>query len=496
MARGRVSRTGSGGGRARTIAKRLLASLSVVLCLLPRLVGAADGVPPRPVDEARRLLSGGDAPGALVLARKAVADDPDDPDANFVLGMSALVIALDEASPGGGPWTGNERQALLDEAADAFGRILANRPGLPRPRLELARVLFERGRCREPPERLLRHFLGDECDEAERHFRRVLASEPPPVVVANVNRFLAAIRARKRLSGSFAITVAPDTNVNAATGAETVRIFGLPFTLNEDARPSTGIGLRLRGAGEYQHPLAFRGLGADAARLRIGAAVLRTDYGGRRFDETTVSLHAGPRLLYGRGEVSLLATMNRRWYAGEAFGEGRGVRLEGSHRLDGRTRLGGRIGTTRQTHRRPSQNDGHRFHAGLDLARYLTPALRLRVRGGWRRARTESPHERHTRRWVGASAELDLPRIGRIRGLVLDLSRDFHFTGYDRARLAYHPDPRRDRFDVSRLTVYSRVFEYRGFTPAFSLVHERRESNIALYDYDRTRVEFTIQRRF
>ena len=97
---------------------------------------------------------------------------------------------------------------------------------------------------------------------------------------------------------------------------------------------------------------------------------------------------------------------------------------------------------------------------------------------------------------MGASAELDLPRIGRIRGLVLDLSRDFHFTGYDRARLAYHPDPRRDRFDVSRLTVYSRVFEYRGFTPAVSLVHERRESNIALYDYDRTRVELTIQRRF
>ena len=213
----------------------------------------------------------------------------------------------------------------------------------------------------------------------------------------------------------------------------------------------------------------------------------------RRFDETTVSLHAGPRLLYGRGEVSLLATMNRRWYAGEAFGEGRGVRLEGAHRLDGRTRLGGRIGTTRQTHRRPSQHDGHRFHAGLDLARYVTPVLRLGVRGGWRRARTESPHERHTRRWVGVSAELDLPRIGRIRGLVLDVSRDFHFTGYERARLAYHPDPRRDRFDVSRLTVYSRGFEYRGFTPAVSLVHERRESNIALYDYDRTRVELMIQ---
>ena len=316
MARGRDSRTGSGGGRARTIAKRLLASLPVVLCLLPGLVVAADGVPSRPVDEARRLLSRGDAPGALALARQAAADDPDDPDANFVLGMSALVIALDEASPGGGPWTGNERQALLDEAADAFRRILANRPGLPRPRLELARVLFERGRCREPPEHLLRHFLGDECAAAERHFRRVMASEPPPVVVANVNRFLAAIRARKRLSGSFAITVAPDTNINSATAAEKVRIFGFPFTLNEDARPSTGIGLRLRGAGEYQHPLAFRGLGADAARLRIGAAVLRTDYGGRRFDETTVSLHAGPRLLYGRGEVSLLATMNRRWYAG------------------------------------------------------------------------------------------------------------------------------------------------------------------------------------
>ena len=62
-------------------------------------------------------------------------------------------------------------------------------------------------------------------------------------MVSNINRFLAAISSRKRLSTSVALAVATDTNVNAATNEESVEIFGLPFQLNEDARASSGVGL-------------------------------------------------------------------------------------------------------------------------------------------------------------------------------------------------------------------------------------------------------------
>ena len=60
--------------------------------------------------------------------------------------------------------------------------MLIDRPGVVRVRLELARALFLKG----------------ENDLSRRHFEHVLAGNPPAPVLANVRRFLAEIRARRR----------------------------------------------------------------------------------------------------------------------------------------------------------------------------------------------------------------------------------------------------------------------------------------------------------
>ncbi len=487
-----MTRFARGGARAAA----LLAWALVVFAVLSGPALCAGAHAPPSVDDARRLLAGGDVAGALVLLRRAVATDPDDPDARFVLGIAALTAALGPAPPGGGPWTEEARLSLLDEAAAAFRQMLADRPGLPRPRLELARVLFERGRCREPASDILGQLLGDDCDAAARHFSRVLGGGLPRVVVSNINRFLTAIRARKRLSASVALAVAPDTNVNAATEARIVEIFGLPFQLNEDARASSGVGLIVSGSAEYQHAITLRPFAATAGRLRLGAALYRREYGGRRFDDMTLSLHGGPRLLYRRGDVSLLAQASRRWSAGSIFGDGLGLRLEGGRLFGNRLWLGGRLGAMRQTHRTQTRFDGPRFDAELHATFRATPAVKLGARGGWRRARTESPTEGYDSLWASTSAAVDLPRILGLSGFGLDISHQVHFTDYDRAKPRLHPDPRTDRLHVSRLTAYNRGVEYQGFTPMLSLVHERRASNIALHEYRRSRAEIMLRRRF
>ena len=314
--------------RSRTARRVFRAAFLLALMLAaPALSSPAscDGAdPPALVEQARKSLSEGNLPAALALSRRAVAENPDDPDANFVLGLAAFAAARSAVSPDGGSWTEAKRIRLLDEAAQAFRRMLDDRPELPRPRLELARVLFERGRCNEPSDDLLEQLLGDDCEAAEHHFGRVLAGEPPPAVVANVNRFLAAVRARKRLSGSLSLAVAPDTNINRATEASTVRIFGLPFVLDEGARASSGVGLIVSGSGAYRHPFAFQPFPETETRLRLGFGFHRREYGGRRFDDMTLLFDAGPRLLFGRGDVSFLAEASRRWSAGEIYSEGLG----------------------------------------------------------------------------------------------------------------------------------------------------------------------------
>ena len=143
--------------------------------------------------------------------------------------------------PAGGPRNpveDEQRLALLDEAIAAFRSILIRQPGLVRVRLELA----------------LAFYLKEEDALARDHFDRALVGRPPAALVANINRFLNTMRARRRWQGYFGFSLAPDTNINAASDAEFIYINNLPFRRGQVGRPVPAIGVVGWGGGEYQYP--------------------------------------------------------------------------------------------------------------------------------------------------------------------------------------------------------------------------------------------------
>jgi outer membrane protein len=107
----------------------------------------------------------------------------------------------------------------FDDAIDRYRDILTDQPGLTRVRLELARTLF----------------LNREDEAAEHHFRLVLATEDGSAVATNIRKFLDQIWQRRTFRYTFALAVAPDSNINVAPADERVDLFGLPFTLDDDA---------------------------------------------------------------------------------------------------------------------------------------------------------------------------------------------------------------------------------------------------------------------
>ena len=183
----------------------------------------------------------------------------------FRIGMTALAASeradSDEA-----------RRELYDKAIAAFRLILVNRPELIRVRLELARTFFLKG----------------QDGLARRHFELVLAGGVPPVVAANIRRFMNAMQTRKRFTGYFGAAVAPDSNLNAASESEIIYIdtaFGrLPFQRQGDFGARSGLGVSVWGGGEYQHPLSQRlrlRVGADAGAAGIQRQRLRSTLRGR-----------------------------------------------------------------------------------------------------------------------------------------------------------------------------------------------------------------------
>ena len=388
----------------------------------------------------------------------------------FRAGMEALDAAHTVADR-------EARDEKLDEAIAAFRAILVNSPELVRVRLELARAFF----------------LKEEDTLARRHFEQVLAGKPPAPVVANVVRFLRVMRARRRWDAWFGAAIAPDSNLNAASGERTIfldtPIGRLPFTRQGDIAPKSGLGLSVWGGGEYQYPLT------DRLRLRSGANASAREYKGGDFDRHSVSAHLGPRrLIDARTEASLLATVDRQWTAGRPETDRFGLRLEGEHRLTPRLAMFGRASTARRNCRDCNHLDGPEGDVSLGARWAALPILRLSGNAGWNWTRANAKHWRSSGPRASLGATLALPA-----GFTVGFSASMQRTEYEGQGFAHRTIDRQPRKDETRTlsaSVHNRAVTVLGFSPRISFIREKRDTNAQTLDYDRNRAELSFVRQF
>ncbi len=408
--------------------------------------------------------------GLLALVAATAAFGQDRTGALFQTGMQALHAA--HATP-----DREARDEKLDEAIAAFRAILVNNPELVRVRLELARAFF----------------LKEEDTLARRHFEQVLAGTPPPPVVANIVRFLRTMRARRRWEAYFGAALAPDSNLNAASGERTIFLdtpFGrLPFTRQGDIAPKSGLGLSVWGGGEYQYPLS------QTLRLRSGANASIREYKGGDFDRHFLSAHLGPRrLIDARTEASLLATVDRQWTAGRPETDRFGLRLEGEHRLTPRLAMFGRASAARRNCRDCNHLDGPEGNVSLGATWAALPILRLSGNAGWNWSRPNSEHWRSSGPQASLGATLALPA-----GFTLGLRASMQRTEYQGRGFVHNTidrKPREDETQTLSFSVHNRAVTVLGFSPRISLVREERDTNAQALDYKRNRAELSFVRQF
>ncbi|MYD99797.1 MAG: DUF560 domain-containing protein [Alphaproteobacteria bacterium] len=391
--------------------------------------------------------------------------DPDDLEAHFQRGMAAVAEAV--ATP-----DADRRDALLDEAIADFHVMLVANPGLVRARLELAHAFFLKG----------------EDSLSRQHFEEVLAGDVPPAVRANVNHFLAEIRARRRWSFNLGFALAPDTNIGATSEERVIYIYGLPFERDAEDLSTSGIGLSAWLSGEYQHPLG------DRRRLRAGADVSRREYAGSRFDQTFVSVHGGPRWLVGaNAEASALASVQRRWRGNGPLYDALGGRLEAARRVSRQVTAFARASYHDRSYRTDTYLDGPVADIILGGAWLVRSTVRADGALGWGQERTDQQRWRHQRKWLRLGVSVALPR-----GFTVGGSGELRWTDYEGNWFPHTAggEPREDRTRSLRISVHNRAFTWKGFSPRVSLVHEVRETNAQLFDYRRTGGELSLARVF
>ena len=347
------------------------------------------------------------------------------------------------------------RRGLLREAARRFETILAQRPELTRVRLELARVY---------------HTLG--LDEKARfHFEASLADELPSSVEAAVESFLNRIDARKRWSLSLSTAVVPESNPFKRTDRGQVRIGGVPFQLNPDARESSGVGYLVTTGASFAPVLAddLRGVFAVSSAAKLY----------KQPDWNDVSLHGeiGLARLFDGGTVSGGLRLGRRWLATEPYSREIGPWMRGRLRLSPPSRFEVNLSAVNQDHDQQDVRNGWRFSARPAWSYALRATTSIETHLDLELAGARESHGRSRTAGVGVTVSHAFRG-----GLSISPSVSAQF------RRHAGPDPlfqrtRSDRRFRIAVNILHRALQYQGFAPYAGYSVEWNRSNIPLHTY-------------
>jgi tetratricopeptide (TPR) repeat protein len=440
--------------------RSLILRLFIAVAFLMAAADAAPAAAPAPAVGASRSISELQAAELLLDAgklaeAKRVLDDlqarnPRDSEVEFLLGLIAV------------------QEKRYRTAVHLFRDILVREPGAVRVRLELGRAFY----------------LDKDWDNAERQFRLALAGDLPSAARSNVEGYISAIRRERSWSYNFSLAAAPDSNLNAGPAIHTVDIYGLPFELSDQSRRRSGVGLAMEAGGEWS-PMLRPGLG-----LRLGAQAHTALYREGIFDDTTASVYAGPRFVFGKWDVSPLASYFRRRYGGALYDQGGGASVQATYYASGRLTLNSVLTGQYVSYGAPEGQSGPAASATIGAFYALTPRSTIGAQSAV------------ARQWAGIAAYANTAfqmQLGYYRdlrgGISISLQPSWVHITYD-APLAAFGATRIDNQLGVQATLLDRRIDIAGFTPRLLYAYTWNTSTIPLYAYSRNRIEIGVTRLF
>ena len=135
--------------------------------------------------------------------------------------------------------------------------------------------------------------------------------------------------------------------------------------------------------------------------------------------------------------------------------------------------------------------DGQAFGAQLGLSHAFGRATLLHGDASVRREDIDSETNSYKEFALALAAAREFPL-----GFVVSAGPSHRWRWYDEPARTLGPDARKDRTLAGQVKVSNRHIELFGFMPEITLRHERRSSNLDLYDYTRSVAEIGVVRSF
>ena len=370
----------------------------------------------------------------------------------------------------------------LKKAIKTFRSILDDDPGQTRVRLELART----------------YLMSGKEASADYHFRLAQNDDNLPDEIARTIRNTRSILRDQRVwRFSFDFGFAPDTNINGATNAETIDVnYGAIFPvlgdakgeleLHENARQTSGIGQIAGFSG------GVRLKTSDKLAFLFDADSKLINYQGQSADDIVAQIAAGPELRIARyASVSVQAVGLQRWYGGSLATREYGARAGFQAALSQGQRIGIELDGRRTDSKLNNSFSGWQLGANATYEHLIGKSLIASASLFTRRDLLNSDGYSSINYGVNLGIGGELP-LGLNAGISGNISR----STYDEALLFYSTEKRKEWRGFARAYIGSRQIKFLGFSPSVDYNYSRVDSNYALYQMQRHRVNLKLAKFF
>jgi outer membrane protein len=361
-----------------------------------------------------------------------------------------------------------EARGELSAAAVWYQRLLDEKPEAAAVRVELAQVLAK---------------LGNEA-AAGRQLRLAASVRGLPEDVSRaLGRIGANIRSNAPFGGSLQIGIAPDSNISRATNAQQIDVFGLPFTLDDDGRAQSGVGLTVNSSAFVR-----RKMGADI-RLVAQVSVDADLYRKSDFNDIAATTTVGPEIRQGRTIYRPLLLAGQRWFGPDKLYHFYGFATSLQRQVSTTAQLTFTASALKFDYATRSDLSGPIFSAGLAYERAITPRLSTRI--GLTAVKTDADAAANSGNTLGADATLS-----RDAGsFTLFGKMGYSRTNGDAPFVALGGTRHDNLYDVEAGIVFRQISAM-GLSPLIRVKHTQNRSNLAIFEFKRNRFEFALTKTF
>ena len=351
------------------------------------------------------------------------------------------------------------------EGIKYFREMLVINPELHRPRLELARALYQT----------------HQYQSSQYHFEIVLSDQVPVVVAHNIQAYLRSIRS-KVAHFTIRFELINDSNVNRATRQKFIYIGGLRFNVDDNSQAVSKIGQGINVNGRIP-------ISKDASWNMNGNAEHR-EFETSDYDYSYLNLNVGKTI--ESGIDSLAIDVGRHWagYAGQSLFHGNILGINHQRRLKNNLRLRNRLTHFNLDYYDHDSRDATQYSAQSEIQYQTQTTHQFKFSTAYTIHDASSNihsycepriHAEWLSEWTG----------GWLFNVMASVSFENHFK----------TDPifikkRKDTEKRAELTVRNRTIQMLDFTPQLHFGRVKNHSNIAFYSWDQNYFKVSFSNDF